>query len=69
MQNQEVVNKLNRVLIADRHQSMLKSIRSMLVTTFDVVLMAADETSLLDSLNFFFPTWLLSIFPCLSLEK
>ena len=51
MQNQGVQKKAGRVLLADRHQNMLVGIRSLLETVFDVVLMVADERSLLDSLD------------------
>jgi DNA-binding NarL/FixJ family response regulator len=43
--------KHGRVLLADRHQNMLKSIRGLLETVFDVVLMVSDEKSLLDALD------------------
>ena len=51
MQNQIVQQKADRVLLADRHQNMLEGIRNMLETVFDVVVMVADEKSLLDSLE------------------
>ena len=51
MENQDIQQKAGRVLIADRHQNMLEGIRSLLETVFDVVVMVADEKSLLDSLN------------------
>jgi DNA-binding NarL/FixJ family response regulator len=54
MQNQnsdETSVNQRRVLLADRHQSMLEGIRSLLETVFDVVVMVADEKSLLDSLD------------------
>jgi DNA-binding NarL/FixJ family response regulator len=51
MQNQEVQKKSGRVLLADRHQNMLASIRHLLETVFDVVVMVADEKSLIDSLE------------------
>jgi DNA-binding NarL/FixJ family response regulator len=51
MQNQGVQQKARRVLLADRHQNMLEGIRSLLETVFDVVVMVADEKSLLDSLG------------------
>lgn len=51
MQNQSVQQKSARVLLADSHQNMLAGIRSLLETAFDVVIMVADETSLLDSLD------------------
>lgn len=43
--------KFARVLMADRHQNMLEGIRSLLETVFDVVVMVADEKSLIDSLE------------------
>ena len=51
MQNQNVQQKADRVLLADRHQNMLEGIRNMLETVFDVVVMVADEKSLIDSLE------------------
>ena len=51
MQNQDIQQKAGRVLLADRHQNMLEGIRSLLETVFDVVVMVADENSLLDSLE------------------
>jgi len=51
MQNQGVQQKAGRVLLADRHQNMLEGIRTLLETVFDVVVMVADEKSLLDSLE------------------
>lgn len=51
MQNQGVHQKTGRVLLADRHQNMLEGIRKLLETVFDVVVMVADEKSLLDSLE------------------
>ena len=55
MQNQdtgkETSIKQGRVLLADRHQNMLEGIRSLLETVFDVVVMVADEKSLLDSIE------------------
>ena len=51
MQNQDIQQKGGRVLLADRHQNMLEGIRSLLETVFDVVVMVADEKSLLDSLE------------------
>ncbi len=51
MQNHNAVQKAGRVLLADRHQNMLEGIRNLLETVFDVVIMVADEKSLLDSLD------------------
>jgi DNA-binding NarL/FixJ family response regulator len=43
--------KQGRVLLADRHQNMLEGVRSLLETAFDVVVMVADEKSLIDSID------------------
>ena len=51
MQNQGDQQKAERVLLADSHQNMLAGIRSILETAFNVVIMVADEKSLLDSLD------------------
>jgi DNA-binding NarL/FixJ family response regulator len=51
MENQDIQQKAGRVLLADRHQNMLEGIRSLLENVFDVVVMVADEKSLLDSLE------------------
>lgn len=52
MQDQNIhPEKSGRVLLADRHQNMLEGIRSLLETVFDVVVMVADEKSLIDSLE------------------
>lgn len=51
MQNHDVELKAGRVLVADRHQNMLEGIGRMLETVFDVVVMVADENSLLDSIE------------------
>jgi DNA-binding NarL/FixJ family response regulator len=51
MEHLSVQQKAGRVLLADRHQNMLEGIRSLLETVFDVVVMVADEKSLLDSLQ------------------
>ena len=51
MRNKEISKQTGRVLLADRHQSMLEGIRNLLETVFDVVIMVADEKSLLDSLE------------------
>ncbi len=51
MQNQNVQQKASRVLLADSHQDMLEGIRSLLETVFEVVVMVADQKSLLDSLD------------------
>jgi DNA-binding NarL/FixJ family response regulator len=41
--------KYRRVLLADSHQEMLGGVRDLLESTFDVVMMVADEKSLLDA--------------------
>jgi DNA-binding NarL/FixJ family response regulator len=41
--------KQERVLLADKHQSMLASVRTLLETRFDKVFMVADENSLLEA--------------------
>ena len=46
-----MMKKQGRVLLADRHQNMLEGIRSLLETVFDVVIMVADEKSLIDSID------------------
>ena len=51
MHNQSIQQKSGRVLLADSHQNMLAGIRSLLETVFDVVVMVADEKSLLDCLE------------------
>lgn len=43
--------KQGRVVLADSHQNMMEGIRSLLETRFEVVVMVADETSLLDTVN------------------
>ena len=51
MQQQVSKEKTGRVLLADSHQNMLAGIRSLLENIFEVVVMVADERSLLDSLD------------------
>jgi DNA-binding NarL/FixJ family response regulator len=51
MQNKSVQRKAHRVLLADSHQNILEGIRSLLETVFEVVVMVADQKSLLDSLD------------------
>jgi two-component system response regulator DegU len=51
MNNHSVQQKAGRVLLADRHQNMLEGIRNLLETVFDIVVMVADEKSLLDCLE------------------
>lgn len=41
--------KYDQVILADGHQNMLEGIRSLLETTFDAVLMVADNKSLLNT--------------------
>ena len=43
--------KQGRVLLADRHQSMLEGIRDLLETMFQTVVMVADEPSLLETVE------------------
>ena len=43
--------KQGRVLLADRHQSMLEGIRGLLETMFQTVVMVADEPSLLETVE------------------
>ena len=43
--------KQGRVLLADRHQSMLEGIRGLLETVFQTVIMVADEPSLLETVE------------------
>lgn len=40
-----------RVLLADKHQNMLEGVRSLIESIFDVVVMVAEERSLLDSIK------------------
>jgi DNA-binding NarL/FixJ family response regulator len=42
-------SKYDQVILADGHQNMLEGIRSLLETTFDTVLMVADNKSLLNT--------------------
>ncbi|HAK59138.1 MAG TPA: hypothetical protein DCO77_01975 [Nitrospiraceae bacterium] len=43
--------KQGRVVLADSHQNMMEGIRGLLETVFEVVVMVADETSLLDTVD------------------
>jgi two-component system secretion response regulator SsrB len=47
---------VNCVLLADRHHGITEGIRSLLETTFDAVVMVADETSLFESASRLKPT-------------
>ena len=47
----ETTMKQGRVLLADRHQSMLEGIRGLLETMFQTVVMVADEPSLLETVE------------------
>jgi DNA-binding NarL/FixJ family response regulator len=43
------LNSVRCVLLADRHHGLTESIRGLLETTFDAVVMVADERSLIES--------------------
>ncbi|CAB1082351.1 hypothetical protein D1AOALGA4SA_9976 [Olavius algarvensis Delta 1 endosymbiont] len=47
--------KKTSVLLADRHPALTESIRNLLETLFDTVVMVSDEKSLLETLNRFGP--------------
>ena len=47
--------KKTSVLLADRHPALTESIRDLLETLFDAVVMVSDEQSLLETLNRFDP--------------
>jgi DNA-binding NarL/FixJ family response regulator len=47
--------KKTSVLLADRHPALVESIRDLLETMFDTVVMVSDETSLIDTLDRFGP--------------
>lgn len=47
--------KKTSVLLADRHPALTESIRNLLETLFDTVLMVSDEKSLIETLNRFGP--------------
>ena len=47
--------KKTSVLLADRHPALTESIRNLLETLFDTVVMVSDEKSLLETLNRFDP--------------
>ena len=47
--------KKTSVLLADRHPALVESIRDMLATLFDTVVMVSDEKSLIETVNRFGP--------------
>ena len=47
---------INCVLLADRHHGLSEAIRGLLETTFEAVVMVADQTSLLESVKRLQPT-------------
>jgi DNA-binding NarL/FixJ family response regulator len=47
----EIMMNVSRVIIADRHQTMLEGLRDLLTTVFDAVVMVADDKSLLDAVE------------------
>jgi DNA-binding NarL/FixJ family response regulator len=47
---------VNCVLLADRHQGLTEAVRGLLESTFDAVVMVADETSLFESARRLQPT-------------
>ena len=47
--------KKTSVLLADRHPALVESIRGLLETLFDTVVMVSDETSLIETLDRFDP--------------
>jgi len=47
--------KKTSVLLADRHPALVESIRDLLETMFDSVVMVSDEKSLIETLNRFAP--------------
>lgn len=47
--------KKTSVLLADRHPSLVESIRDLLETLFDTVIMVSDDKSLIDTLDRFDP--------------
>ena len=47
--------KKTSVLLADRHPALVESIRDLLATLFDTVVMVSDEKSLIETLNRFAP--------------
>ena len=46
---------MTSVLLADRHPALVESLRDLLVTLFDTVVMVSDEKSLIETLNRFGP--------------
>ena len=49
-------NAINCVLLADRHHGLTEGMRGLLETTFEAVVMVADETSLFESAERLKPT-------------
>ena len=47
--------KKTSVLLADRHPALVESLRDLLETQFDTVVMVSDEKSLIETLNRFGP--------------
>ena len=47
--------KKTSVLLADRHPALVESMRDLLETMFDAVVMVSDEKSLIETLNQFCP--------------
>ncbi len=47
---------INCVLLADRHHGLTEAVRGLLETTFEAVVMVADETSMLESVKRLQPT-------------
>jgi DNA-binding NarL/FixJ family response regulator len=47
---------INCVLLADRHHGLTEAVRGLLETTFEAVVMVADETSMLESVRRLQPT-------------
>jgi DNA-binding NarL/FixJ family response regulator len=47
--------KMTSVLLADRHPALVESLRDLLETLFDTVVMVSDEKSLIETLNRFGP--------------
>jgi two-component system response regulator DegU len=47
--------KKTSVLLADRHPALMESIRDLLETMFDVVIIVSDENSLIETLDRFGP--------------
>ena len=51
-----VSERLSCVLLADRHHGLSEGVRGLLETEFDIVVMVADETSLIESARRLHPT-------------